>query len=106
MVYDSDDQYIDELENNCHKMSLEIDELKNRIAELEGERDKLKAQVERFATIIATASPDKTGAMFICGVAGEFCKDGMREYVMICPTLGADGFAMYKKHTDYSAPGW
>jgi uncharacterized small protein (DUF1192 family) len=106
MIYDSNDHYIDDLEASCHKMSLEVDELNNRISELENERDKLKAQVERFATIIATASPDKTGAMFICGVGGEFCKDGMREYVMICPTLGADGHAIYKKHTDYTAPGW
>ena len=106
MIYDSNDHYIDDLENRCDKMSLEVDELKNQITEIEKERDKLKAQVDRLTTIIACASPEQTGAMFICGVGGELCKDGMREYVMICPTLGADGHAIYKKHTDYSAPGW
>lgn len=101
-----DDLYADSLEVSCFKMSREIDELQNRIAELEKERNDLKYKVERLSTIIATASPEVTGAMFICGVGGEICKDGMREYVMICPALGADGHAIYKKHTDYSAPGW
>jgi len=32
--------------------------------------------------------------------------DGMNEYILVCPMYGADGFAMYKKHKDYSAPGY
>lgn len=43
---------------------------------------------------------------FICGVAGELGKDGMSEYILVCPMYGADGFALYKKHKDYSAPGY
>jgi hypothetical protein len=43
---------------------------------------------------------------FICGVAGTVCSDGMNEYILVCPMYGADGFAMYKKHKDYSAPGY
>jgi hypothetical protein len=43
---------------------------------------------------------------FICGTAGKPGDDGMFEYVLVCPAYGADGFAMYKKHKDYSAPGY
>lgn len=101
-----DEIYKDSLEVSCHKMSLEIDVLQNTIAELEKQKRDLEYKLNRLATIVATASPEVSGAMYICGVGGETCKDGMREYVMICPALGADGHAIYKKHTDYSAPGW
>ena len=43
---------------------------------------------------------------FICGVAGTVGDDGMKEFVLVCPSYGADGFALYKKHRDYSAPGY
>ena len=43
---------------------------------------------------------------FICGTAGDKGKDHMYEYILVCPAYGADGFAMYKKHKDYSAPGY
>lgn len=41
---------------------------------------------------------------FICGTAGKLGADNMSEFVLVCPAYGADGFAMYKKHKDYSAP--
>ena len=41
---------------------------------------------------------------FICGVAGGVGADGMADYVLVCPSYGADGSAMYKKYKDYSAP--
>jgi hypothetical protein len=43
---------------------------------------------------------------FICGTIGTVGQDGMNEFVLVCPAYGADGFAMYKKHKDYSAPGY
>jgi hypothetical protein len=43
---------------------------------------------------------------FICGTVGEKGLDNMHEYVLVCPMYGADGFAIYKKHKDYSAPGY
>jgi hypothetical protein len=43
---------------------------------------------------------------FVCGWAGSEGADGMQEYVLICPAYGADGFALYKKHRDYSSPGY
>ena len=41
---------------------------------------------------------------FICGVTGNLGIDGLAEYILVCPMYGADGFALYKKHKDYSAP--
>lgn len=43
---------------------------------------------------------------FICGTAGPLQQDNLHEYVLVCPAYGADGFAMYKKYKDYSAPGY
>ena len=43
---------------------------------------------------------------FICGTAGTAGADGMNEFILVCPMYGADGFALYKKHKDYSAPGY
>jgi hypothetical protein len=43
---------------------------------------------------------------FICGTVGIVGEDGMNEFILVCPAYGADGFAMYKKHKDYSAPGY
>jgi hypothetical protein len=41
---------------------------------------------------------------FICGWAGADGADSMKEFVLVCPAYGADGFALYKKHKDYSGP--
>lgn len=43
---------------------------------------------------------------FICGRAGERQQDNLYEYILVCPAYGADGYAMYKKHKDYSAPSY
>jgi hypothetical protein len=43
---------------------------------------------------------------FICGLSGDKGSDNMNEYILVCPADGADGFAVYKKHKDYSAPGY
>jgi hypothetical protein len=43
---------------------------------------------------------------FICGEAGEKDSSGLPDKVFICPTYGLDGFAVYKKERDYTAPGW
>jgi hypothetical protein len=43
---------------------------------------------------------------FICGDVGDTDEYGMREYYLVCPMYGADGFALYKKHKEYSAPGY
>ena len=46
------------------------------------------------------------GVYFVCGESGEKDDMGLPEYISVCPAFGLDGVAMYKKHKDYSAPGW
>lgn len=46
------------------------------------------------------------GIYFICGEAGEKDELDLPEYILVCPAFGLDGFAMYKKHKEYSAPGY
>ena len=43
---------------------------------------------------------------FICGNTKDIDPDGLPKYILVCPMYGADGFAMYKKYKDYSAPGY
>ncbi len=49
---------------------------------------------------------DKFGVYFICGEEGEKDSIGLPEKIMICPTHGLEGFALYKKEKDYSGPNW
>jgi hypothetical protein len=71
-------------------MQDEIDQLKKENARL----------VEELKRLYGVDRP------FICGTAGKVDADGMNEFILVCPAYGADGFAMYKKHKDYSAPGY
>jgi len=61
---------------------------------------------QKLKKIWIHSSPEKSGAYFICGEAGEKDGVGLPEHIMICPTYGSDGMAMYTKSKDYSAPGW
>jgi hypothetical protein len=62
---------------------------------------------ERLKTILkhdrATELP---GVYFICGEMGDKDQMGLPEMIMVCPAYGVDGFALYKKATDYTAPSW
>ena len=77
----------------------QIFKMEERIKELEAENEKLK-------NILRKAFPEKSGHFFICGEAGEKDSSGLPDKVFICPTYGLDGFAVYKKDRDYTAPGW
>jgi len=66
----------------------------------------LRKKVEKYETILKHAVSEKTGVFFICGEAGEKDDMGLPEKIMVCPAYGLEGFAMYEKHTDYSAPEW
>lgn len=59
--------------------------------------------VERIAKVFDAAN---LIGPFICGVGGTVDDMGLHEYIQVCPALGLDGRAMYKKHTEYSAPGY
>jgi hypothetical protein len=61
---------------------------------------------QKLKNIWIHSSPEKSGAFFICGEAGEKDAMGLPEFISVCPAYGLDGFAYYKKHTDYSAPGY
>lgn len=61
---------------------------------------------QKLKKIWIHSSPEKSGAYFICGEGGEKDDMGLPEFISVCPTYGLDGMAMYKKHRDYSAPGW
>jgi hypothetical protein len=64
-------------------------------------------QYELLKKIFVHVQPEKfEGVYFICGEGGEKDPMGLPEFISVCPAHGLDGFAMYKKHKDYSAPGW
>ena len=46
------------------------------------------------------------GQYFICGEGGKSDTLGLPEFISVCPASGLDGFAMYKKHTKFKAPGY
>ncbi len=66
----------------------------------------LRKKVEKYETMFKHAMAEQSGVFFICGQTGEKDSMGLPEWIMVCPTYGADGFALYKKDRDYSAPGW
>lgn len=66
----------------------------------------LRKKVEKYETILKHAVSEKTGLFFICGEAGEKDGMGLPEKIMVCPSMGLDGFATYVKDQNYSSPGW
>jgi hypothetical protein len=43
---------------------------------------------------------------FICGGSEEKDHMGLPKTITVCPAYGLDGFAIYEKKGEYSAPGW
>lgn len=79
----------------------------------ESELEKLQKLVEVYRggyeaqrRILASIMPDKFSGMFICGQGGTVDAQGLPAMIMVCPAYGLDGFAVYKKSQDYSAPGY
>ena len=46
------------------------------------------------------------GVYFICGEGGEKDSMNLPKTILVCPAYGLDGFAIYTKTSDYSAPGY
>ena len=69
----------------------------NNLAALQEENEKLK-------TIIRHLFPEKTGLYFVCGESGDKDRMGLPEKILVCPSHGVDGFAVYSKSSEYSAP--
>jgi len=61
---------------------------------------------EKLKKIWLHSVPEKSGTYFICGEVGYRDAMGLPEKIMVCPTYGSDGFAVYTKTTDYSAPSY
>jgi hypothetical protein len=72
----------------------------------EGELKALRDENVRLKTMIRHAIAERTGVYFICGEGGTRDSNGLPPMIMICPSYGADGFAVYTKTSDYSAPGY
>lgn len=64
---------------------------------LEEENMKLK---EYLRAILSKDGP------FLCGASTKKDEQGLPDYVLVCPAQGAEGYAIYKKASEYSAPGW
>lgn len=69
----------------------------DELVKLKEENERLKEELRR---LYGVERP------FICGNTKTIDDDGLPRYILVCPAYGADGFAMYKKHKDYSAPGY
>lgn len=73
--------------------------MNDRIAELEKEVERLT----RFETIIKHAMADKiaentgTSHYFICGEGGEKDRQGLPEFILVCPAPGLDRFYAYRR---------
>jgi hypothetical protein len=80
--------------------------MNHAVEAFEGELRQLRERVEKFEKIFSHATAEKSGLYFICGEGGEKDYLGLPEMIMVCPQMGADGFAMYTKTMDYSAPGY
>lgn len=85
----SDDDMLDKF---CSVFNLAEPTVNEKLAE---ENAKLKEELKRLYGV------DRP---FICGDVGELDSAGLRDFYLIAPAYGADGFAIYKKHKDYSAP--
>ena len=64
----------------------------------------LRDKVQKYERILSKLVPDVSGDFFICGNSEERDEMGLPTKLLICPSWGSDGFAIYTKTTDYSAP--
>jgi hypothetical protein len=53
--------------------------------------------LNKIKTAIVHERFEETGAYFIAGESGDLDKDGLPDRIMICPTYGLNGVAIYKK---------
>jgi hypothetical protein len=66
----------------------------------------LTLENERLKTMLRHVFPEKSGQYFICGGSTELDRDGLPKTILVCPSFGADGFAIYTQTSPYSAPQW
>lgn len=86
-----------------------IEELETKLVEAQEKIEKLEKAnklYEKLHNKLMHENPEKSGHYFICGEMGEKDDWGIPSHLMICPQYGADGFYVYKKEREYSAPEW
>ena len=66
--------------------------------------EQLEAQVARLEDLIKKYKGINNP--FICGSGPEKGDDGLPNMIFVAPAIGADGFAIYQKVKDYSAPSY
>lgn len=64
----------------------------------------LQEENHKLKTIIRHATAERTGVFFICGDGGDLDEMGLPLKLFVCPSYGLDGFAIYTRTTDYTAP--
>jgi hypothetical protein len=103
--YNTFDDWMNEIENYSTRRERALEDT-DVILWAKTAWDIQQEKIEKYETILKHAMSEKTGVFFICGEAGEKDSMGLPEKIMVCPEYGLDGFALYKKDIDYSAPGW
>ena len=74
--------------------------------ELEAYEGELRA-LRKVHTMVRHMTAEKLqGVYFICGEGGDKDSMGLPPKLFVCPAYGLDGFAIYTKSSDYSAPGY
>jgi len=62
---------------------------------------------QKLKTILKHDKADKLeGVYFICGEGGSKDSMGLPVNIFVCPAYGLDGFAVYTKSKEYTAPEW
>ncbi len=74
--------------------------------EVESYEGELKALRKSYEILRHIMAEKLEGVYFICGEGGEKDSVGLPKKILVCPTYGSDGFAVYTKTSDYSAPGY
>lgn len=59
--------------------------------------DEEYALFQKLAKIWFHTEPEKTNSFFICGEAGESDEHGLPEVILVCPHMGTNTTAVYRK---------
>ena len=76
------------------------------MSEVESYEGELKALRKSYEILRHIMSEKLEGVYFICGEGGEKDSMNLPKTILVCPAYGLDGFAIYTKTSDYSAPGY
>lgn len=86
-------------------MAVNLEQAKAELADIQIS-DSTRRLIEAAFRMIEGLDLELLGGPFICGEGGTKDKQGLPEYVMVCPQYGAAGSCFYKKHSEYSEPGY